>query len=120
MISDSFFRLGRVMLVLWTPLVFLSCDDWSADQVQKSKEAGSMVQSALEEYRTQNGSYPTDLQTLVPAWLPKIPQPTVGQKRWKYEVFKNGASYSISVQISSSSDPLLQATSESGWTLDTK
>jgi type II secretory pathway pseudopilin PulG len=97
-----------------------ACDNWSAKEVQKTKEVGAIVQAALERFRTETGRYPADLQTLVPTLLPAIPQPTVGRKRWKYEVFKDGVSYAISVQVDSSSEPLLQATSESGWTLDTK
>src|SRR5438552_726260 len=104
MISHSLYRLSRTILVLCTLCLFVSCDNWSANQVQKTKEAGAIVQNALETYRKVNGRYPADLRMLTPGLLPEIPRPTVGQKRWKYEVFKDGASYAISVEIRSLSE----------------
>ncbi len=37
---------------------------------------------ALEQYKTDTGKYPSNLELLVPAYLPHIPQPA---PRWRYE-----------------------------------
>ena len=97
-----------------------SCGNWSSGQVEETKRRGDVVREALSHYRKEIGTYPISLERLVPKYLDQVPAPSVGNKKWTYEVFKAGASYLISVEIRSEQEPLLQATSDSGWVYDTK
>lgn len=97
-----------------------SCSNWSDDHVRETKHRGEQVRDALKQYQRQTGTYPSKLEQLVPKYIERIPLPTVGKKTWSYEVYKAGGSYLISVAIRSEREPLLQATSDSGWTYDTK
>ena len=113
-------RISYILMLLGILCSFGACDNWSDRQVAETKRRGENVRHALDQFHQDTGSYPTDLEVLSSKYLHEIPQPTVGKRKWNYEVFGGGASYALSVQIGSQSEPLLQATSESGWTFDTK
>ena len=114
------FRAISVALVITLLGALTSCDQWSLREVENTKHQGETIRSLLERFRADAGSYPPDLAALTTKYSVQIPAPTVGKRQWNYEVFNDGASYALSVRIVSQSEPLLQATSESGWTFDTK
>jgi len=114
------FRICYVAAVVCALMLMQSCSRWSDREVQITERSGKELQKALDRFRDETGLYPTSLDMLTPKFLPKIPHPSVGEKRWEYKTYKEGTAYVISVQISSISEPLLQATSTSGWMLDTK
>jgi hypothetical protein len=57
-----------------------------ADQaeLEESKRLGADIVMALQAHRAQTGTYPAELQDLVPAYLPAVRQPTWGVQRWTY------------------------------------
>jgi hypothetical protein len=56
--------------------------DYQTLTVQRARR----IQAALENYRTKNGAYPRDLQTLVPGELLVIPQPVIHPgEDWCYQ-----------------------------------
>ncbi|HNB54207.1 MAG TPA: hypothetical protein PK530_19825 [Anaerolineales bacterium] len=54
--------------------------------------------TALEQYKTDTGSYPPDLQTLIPNYLLEIPRPA---RRWEYmyEAKGNGDKFVLSFEV---------------------
>jgi hypothetical protein len=109
------------LLICLSGCLLSSCDRWSDKQIHETERRGDIVRSALEEYKRQIGTYPNNLEQLVPKYLERLPLPTVGEKKWSYEVFHTGQWYLIRVVIRSEREPLLQATADSaGWTFDTK
>jgi type II secretory pathway pseudopilin PulG len=55
-----------------------------ARSVEKSKARGEFIAHALEQFAADHGTYPKELDDLVPDYLSKIPRPTVGTRRWEY------------------------------------
>ena len=53
--------------------------------------------AALEQYKTDTGAYPPDLQSLIPVYLSEIPRPA---PRWEYtyEVQGNGDGFILSFE----------------------
>jgi len=47
-------------------------------------ECGDAIASALQRYRSDNHKYPPTLDHLVPDYVPEIPAPVAGDKRWEY------------------------------------
>jgi hypothetical protein len=116
----DFPRIGHVIVVVLMLLLMQSCSRWSDREVQTTERSGKELQKALDRFRAETGVYPASLDLLTPKFLQKIPQPSVGEKRWTYKTFEEGTAYVISVETSSIDEPLLQATSTTGWMLDTK
>lgn len=52
--------------------------------LEASKERGAEIVAALEAYHAEHGTYPEQLEELVPARLPSLEQPTWGLGRWRY------------------------------------
>jgi hypothetical protein len=63
---------------------------------QGRERAGSLV-IALERYKAVEGSYPYDLDVLVPAYLVKIPRPA-WRYRYSYRRCTSGAQYVLSIK----------------------
>jgi type II secretory pathway pseudopilin PulG len=53
----------------------------------ESKERGAAIVAGLEAYRAQHGTYPEQLDELVPQYVPRIEAPTWGLERWRYRRF---------------------------------
>lgn len=58
---------------------------------------------ALEQYETDTGSYPPNLELLTPAYLPNIPQPALGWQ-YQYEAQTGGEEFILSFMIGRSLD----------------
>lgn len=56
--------------------------------VQEGQTRAELLLTALEQYKTDTGSYPPDLQTLIPTYLPEIPRPA---PRWEYTYALEGS-----------------------------
>lgn len=67
-------------------LVVLRITDWSVSRKKISVERGNRVIAGLRAYYADHASYPTDLQDLVPAYLPAIALPLTGDQQWFYFV----------------------------------
>jgi hypothetical protein len=52
--------------------------------LEESKELGAAVVAALQAHRADTGTYPAALEDLVPAYLPRLEQPTWGLEQWRY------------------------------------
>jgi hypothetical protein len=52
--------------------------------LEESKQSGAVIVAALERHRADTGTYPPDLDALVPAYLPQVAAPTWGLARWRY------------------------------------
>ncbi|MCB9136211.1 MAG: hypothetical protein H6636_12350 [Anaerolineales bacterium] len=66
--------------------------------VQEGQLYAQPLLGALEQYKTDMGGYPPDLQTLIPAYLPEIPRPA---QHWDYtyEVKGNGDGFVLFFQV---------------------
>lgn len=71
----------------------------AAEGQQKADE----LIKALEEYKNDNGRYPSDLDILVPAYIGAIPQPS-WNTQYSYEIQSNGAEFIISFDVGISID----------------
>lgn len=56
-------------------------------RLEESKERGADIVAGLESYRARHGTYPEQLQDLVPEYVPRIEEPTWGLERWRYRRF---------------------------------
>jgi type II secretory pathway pseudopilin PulG len=56
-------------------------------RLEESKERGAVIVEALQRYRGAHGTYPADLQELVPEYAVRIDAPTWGLERWRYRRF---------------------------------
>jgi type II secretory pathway pseudopilin PulG len=52
--------------------------------LEESKERGAAIVEALDSYRAATGTYPADLDDLVPTYIAAIEPPTWGLERWRY------------------------------------
>ena len=87
---------------------------WSASGVTETKRRGDVVCYAIDAYRTKTGKYPSRLEDLQPDFLREIPQPTVGKKKWEYELIGHGTNYWLQV-FASEFGPQLGKTTTGGW-----
>ncbi len=110
------FEMITVMLLF---AIMPGCSKWSDADVARTKDHGDIVRHALQQYRDRMNSYPSDLQSLIPDYLDKIPGPTVGKKIWAYKTYQQRSDYLLSVVTRSESEPEMHA-DPSGWTYDTK
>jgi len=76
---------------------FNSARAQSRDQRKVSDMSG--IQLALETYFNQNHEYPTNLQTLVPQYIPSIPIPPMSDKYHYFPMGYNNAGPCISYQL---------------------
>jgi hypothetical protein len=60
--------------------------NWSSSKKSESIQLGNKIIKALRSYRSDHGCFPDNLEALVPAYLPTIPNPTAGVRRWAYFV----------------------------------
>jgi type II secretory pathway pseudopilin PulG len=55
--------------------------------LEESKEVGALLVQALQAHRADTGTYPAELEALVPEYLQRVEQPTWGLERWRYRRF---------------------------------
>jgi len=87
---------------------------WSESGIAETKRRGDLVCGAIEAYRAKVGKYPTHLSDLQPEFLSEIPQPTVGDKQWEYELIDNETDYWLQV-VASEFGPQLDKIGTGGW-----
>jgi hypothetical protein len=56
--------------------------------LEDTKQRGSFLVSAIEQYRRDNGVYPDSLGALVPRYAPRIEPPTWGLGEWTYRKYE--------------------------------
>lgn len=61
----------------------------SRDRKQETIVIGTTIVSALESYRSTNGYYPQNINSLLPQYMSSIPQPTWGEG-WDYRLLEDG------------------------------
>lgn len=70
---------------------------------QQRKRDLSDIKEALEKYRTERGSYPNSLQSLVPAFISTLPvDPSKGKYTYRYS--KNGDGYKLTAVLENKQD----------------
>ncbi len=71
--------------------------------VQEGQERADKLLIALEQYKHDTGNYPSDLDLLVPTYLPTIPRPAW---RWSYEYERqsDGEKFVISFMVGKNID----------------
>jgi hypothetical protein len=87
---------------------------WSASGVSETRRRGDIICGAIEAFHAKTGRYPAGLRELQPEFLRQIPQPTVGYKRWQYELLDQGTRYWLKV-VASEFGPQLDKTSDHRW-----
>ena len=70
---------------------------------QQGQENATGLIMALEQYKTEVGSYPSSLELLVPTYLPDIPQPAQGWQ-YQYQSLESGKEFMLSFTIGKSLD----------------
>jgi hypothetical protein len=65
---------------------------------QQGQERAVNLIGGLEQYKTDRGFYPNDLELLAPYYLPHIPQPALGW-RYHYETQSGGEIFILSFMI---------------------
>jgi hypothetical protein len=80
----------------------------------ETKRRGDAVCNAIDSYRARMGNLPRDLGQLQPEFLREIPQPTAGDKAWRYELVDAGRNYWLQVK-GSEFGPILQRFSDGKW-----
>lgn len=53
----------------------------------ESKERGAALVAALQAYESEHGSYPAQLDALVPEYVAVVEPPTWGLQRWRYRTY---------------------------------
>jgi hypothetical protein len=97
------------------------CHNMQPTSVAESKEKGHAIIDALNDYKSQHGSYPEELSTLVPEFVESIEGPTAGTKKWIYHLFNNGDVFQLSFEGPYEHSPVCFWNSSSGkWSLDTR
>lgn len=61
------------------------------DSLEESKRRGADIVRALAEYRTDLGTYPDQLSTLVPDYIDAVEPPTWGVQQWRYRTYAAGS-----------------------------
>jgi hypothetical protein len=56
-------------------------------RLEESKERGAVIVEGLQRYRAAHGTYPPELEELVPDYAPRVEPPTWGLERWRYRRF---------------------------------
>jgi hypothetical protein len=84
---------------------------WSTSGVSETRRRGDIICGAIDAYCAKTGRYPSELRELQPDFLREIPQPTVGYKRWQYELLDQGTIYWLQV-VASEFGPQLDKTSD--------
>lgn len=70
---------------------------------QQGQERVVSLLAELEQYKTDRGFYPNDLELLVPGYLPNIPQPAPGWQ-YQYETQSGSEEFILSFMIGKSMD----------------
>ena len=111
---------ARLPLLLLCAAALSSCGRWPPDAVAETKRRGDVVCEALARYKASSGTLPRTLSELAPGYLPSIPQPTVGRRRWIYRTYHASGDYRIAVETLWDSQPLLERSADEDWFYDTK
>ncbi|MGH7448343.1 MAG: hypothetical protein ACREK1_02870 [Longimicrobiales bacterium] len=53
-------------------------------KLEQSKQRGAELVQALDEYHSEHGTYPEQLEQLVPRHIDKVRPPLWGLRRWRY------------------------------------
>lgn len=53
----------------------------------ESKERGAALVAALQAYEREHGTYPRQLEDLVPEYVAAVEPPTWGLERWRYRMY---------------------------------
>ena len=91
--------LGAVLCLFFGCVLVILAQFYRVDgpTVQEGQTRAQPLLAALEQYKINNGSYPSDLQALIPVYLSEIPRPA---PRWEYtfEVTGNGDGFVLSFE----------------------
>lgn len=63
----------------------LTQDDFSKSALDLTQREGEKVVAALKAYKQDHADYPATLEELMPTYLPALPSPAAGAKRWTYQ-----------------------------------
>ena len=61
------------------------------DSLEESKRRGADIVRALAGYRTDHGTYPDQLSTLLPDYIDAVEPPTWGVQQWRYRTYAAGS-----------------------------
>ncbi len=57
---------------------------WSQKEKADSIAIGNTIVIQIKKYRAKYGKFPDRLDDLVPEFLPAIPDPVAGERKWRY------------------------------------
>lgn len=73
-----------VLLASFVTVRVVIHEDWSADSIAETHARDDRVLAATLAYRAHHGSFPADLEHLVPEYIDEIQPPLVGEGVWTY------------------------------------
>lgn len=79
---------------------------WSEGRVRASQLAGDQIIKGLAAYHADHGSYPSEIDGLVPKYLIAIPRPRAGDKKWRYRRTDDGAAFRLSFAFDDGEYPI--------------
>ena len=92
---------------------------WNQKLVDESYERGAVVIAALEEYKQDHAVYPQRLEDLIPQYLTDVPQPTAGNRKWRYDLYRTG-NFQLCVEDSPGGFPVhFYISDDERWGCDT-
>jgi hypothetical protein len=114
-------RLARVLgLVALAAAIGAGCADWYVDwsepSVAETQLRGNRIVAALDAYARDNLGYPSDLDLLVPKYLPGIPPPLAGDRQWKYTTNANASGFDLVFEGPSDNHPsFIYSSTTNSW-----
>src|SRR5262245_51261638 len=100
-------------------LAFAGCSDpsWSIKKTNESKARGARIVAALNNYYSDHGKFPQNLQELVPKYLARLEPPTAGNCQWVYITPPDLSVFSLCFEDNSASKPTYWIKKEGVWTV---
>lgn len=84
----------------------------------RSIAIGDQLVVALGRYREQHGTWPDDLQDLVPQQVSRLDAPLDGIGAWRYSVSTDRQRFHLSFGVGSAGFPVCYYVPDRGWHLD--
>ena len=81
----------RLLIIAMLTLLLVSCGPPSQSEFQRLEAQGDPVVQQIEQYKVDNGSYPSDLAQA------GITLPEAGYGGWQYSVYDGGDRFSLSI-----------------------
>jgi hypothetical protein len=109
------------LILLAAACLVSGCGSSRSHEVCETKNRGYTIIIGLMRFHSDTGTYPPNLELLIPKYLNKIPQPAISQQTWRYKVSKDQKRCVLEFNAGSNFDPTYYwEPGYSEWAEDTK